>query len=278
MAEERQRPLEPEQDDPTAVATLEFLERMNSLEKRNVHLWSVAALVVLLVGVGLFAFLLPDIMWDLGPVEIDGRFLPQLVFAFITLVVVLNIYSLRQHHRLKISRAELVRQLLRAETAEQMSMTDPLTGAYNRRYMDELLTKEIKRADRSGNPLSLLLLDLDNFGMVNKQRGHLEGDRVLREVVSLLNKVFRQTDTVIRYGGDEFLIVLPDTGPDQAEIARKRLLESARTWNELNPLDGLEVRFSCGAATSQKDQSAQDLLAAADSELRLKKPVAASDS
>lgn len=108
----------------------------------------------------------------------------------------------------------IIRDVTERKQAErllvQMSITDPLTGAYNRRYFMEVLEKEMARATRTASPLSLVMMDLDHFKQVNDQFGHVAGDRVLQEFVSMIQGRMRQTDTLARWGGEEFVLLLPD--------------------------------------------------------------------
>ena len=91
------------------------------------------------------------------------------------------------------------------------AITDGLTGAYNRRYLDDFLNIEVKRSQRYQRPMSILLLDMDYFHACNEKAGHQAGDRALRDVVQLLNLGVRSVDLVARYGGEEFMVVLPET-------------------------------------------------------------------
>ena len=109
---------------------------------------------------------------------------------------------------------------------EQQSITDPLTGIKTRRFFNEALQSEYKRAMRSGRPFSLVLMDLDKFKEVNDGMGHLEGDLVLARIGRLLDQKVRQSNVVARYGGDEFVILMPETGMEQACILSERL----RLW------------------------------------------------
>jgi diguanylate cyclase (GGDEF)-like protein len=113
------------------------------------------------------------------------------------------------------------------EEKKALSITDPLTGSYNRAYLTEHLPQEIKRAARYGRPLSLVLCDIDHFKEVNDRYGHLAGDRVLREFVQCLTELIRtDVDWLARYGGEEFLVVLPETDVKRAINQAERLRQS----------------------------------------------------
>src|SRR5438309_8552975 len=115
---------------------------------------------------------------------------------------------------------------------QQQSITDGLTGVKTRRFFWEGLSSEWKRASRSGRPFSVVLMDLDKFKEVNDTLGHLEGDLVLARVGRLLEQKCRQSNVVARYGGDEFIILMPETGMEQAEILAERL----RLWISTDPM------------------------------------------
>jgi len=105
-----------------------------------------------------------------------------------------------------------------------LSITDALTGAYNRRYLMEQLPREFERCRRYGYPLSVLMCDLDHFKQVNDQRGHAAGDDVLQQFACRAGKFIRgNSDWIARYGGEEFLIVLPETGHDEAVIVAEKI-------------------------------------------------------
>jgi diguanylate cyclase (GGDEF)-like protein len=114
---------------------------------------------------------------------------------------------------------------------QQQSITDGLTGLKTRRFFFETLSSELKRASRSGRPISVVLMDLDKFKGVNDSKGHLEGDLVLARVGRLLEQKCRQSNVVARYGGDEFIILMPETGVEQAQILAERL----RLWIAQDP-------------------------------------------
>lgn len=118
------------------------------------------------------------------------------------------------------------------EEMEYQSITDCLTGIKTRRYFLESIQAEWSRASRSGRPFSLMLIDLDKFKQVNDGQGHLEGDMVLAKVGLILEQKCRQSNVVARYGGDEFVVLLPETTIDQAESLGERL----RNWLAIDPL------------------------------------------
>src|SRR5579871_5408929 len=115
---------------------------------------------------------------------------------------------------------------------QQQSITDGLTGIKTRRFFWEALSAEWKRASRSGRPFSVVLIDLDKFKEVNDSMGHFEGDLVLARVGRLLEQKSRQSNVVARYGGDEFIVLMPETGAEQAQVLAERL----RQWIASDPM------------------------------------------
>jgi diguanylate cyclase (GGDEF)-like protein len=156
---------------------------------------------------------------------------------------------------------------LALQKAEALSVTDDLTRLSNSRYLNIVLRREAKRAVRNGRPLSLLFLDLDSFKQVNDNHGHLAGSKVLVEAAAVIKDCSRETDVVARFGGDEFSLVLPDTGADGAMSVATRILEKMRAARFLTS-DGLSVRqtASIGVATltPDKPKSADELMKDAD--------------
>jgi diguanylate cyclase (GGDEF)-like protein len=150
--------------------------------------------------------------------------------------------------------------------AEALSVTDDLTHLYNSRYLNSMLRRETKRASRSGRPLSLLFIDLDGFKGVNDSHGHMSGSRALVEAAAVIRGSARETDVVARFGGDEFAVVLPDTGGEGAFAVGERVRDRIAAHKFL-ARDGFDIRLtaSVGLATlPDAAASADELMAAAD--------------
>jgi diguanylate cyclase (GGDEF)-like protein len=155
------------------------------------------------------------------------------------------------------------------EDARALADRDPLTGFFNHRYLHERFGQEAVRARRSHRPLSLLMLDLDDFKLVNDSFGHLLGDDVLRWTADLIRKTLRASDVPARYGGDEFAILLPDADHDEAAATAARLREAfaSSTFSRDGRLT-VPVGVSIGAATFPADgRTAAELIAVADAGL-----------
>jgi diguanylate cyclase (GGDEF)-like protein len=155
---------------------------------------------------------------------------------------------------------------LRVQRAEALSVTDDLTQLYNSRYLSQVLRRETKRAIRSSRPLSLLFIDLDGFKSINDSHGHLFGSRALVEAAGVIRASARETDVVARFGGDEFALVLPDTGTDGAVYVGERIRErlAAHRFLERDGL-GIALTASVGVATLPASATtAEGLIQAAD--------------
>jgi diguanylate cyclase (GGDEF)-like protein len=151
---------------------------------------------------------------------------------------------------------------------ERQALVDGLTGLANRRQAEDALATELSRADRFGGPLSVVIGDLDDFKAVNDDYGHPVGDTVLREFARVLDRSVRDVDVAARWGGEEFLLVLPGTDADGAVRLAQRIREHLADTNLLSS-DGLPiwVTASFGVAEAQEESGPADLVAAADAAL-----------
>ncbi|MCP4201008.1 MAG: GGDEF domain-containing protein [bacterium] len=147
-------------------------------------------------------------------------------------------------------------------------MLDGLTQIHNKRYLSEVLEREVIRARRHSRPVSFILLDIDHFKRCNDEHGHLAGDAVLRQLAGLLAKRIRREEVFARYGGEEFALILPETKLAGA----KTLAEKLRRRIERHAFDylGEEIRITASAGCAQfepQDETALDLVERADKKL-----------
>jgi two-component system cell cycle response regulator len=174
--------------------------------------------------------------------------------------------TLRELRILLSPAAAALDKALLLKRAEALSVTDDLTQLYNSRYLNQVLRRETKRAARSGRPLSLLFVDLDGFKTINDTHGHLLGSRALVEAASVIQGGARETDVVSRFGGDEFALVLPDTGLSGAVAVAERIRERLAA-HEFLATDGLAIRLTASvgvASLPDMTGSADGLVQAAD--------------
>ena len=157
----------------------------------------------------------------------------------------------------------------RVRVAEQLRSAadmDLVTGVHNHRYLQERLRQEVARSARSHSPLAVMMLDLDRFKPINDKHGHADGDRVLHNVGATIKSHVRGSDIVARYGGDEFVVLMPDTTEERAEYVARRVVEGILSSRQ--PLsDGSTVRVgvSAGLAVYPNDgRTSTQLLASAD--------------
>ncbi|MDR7285622.1 diguanylate cyclase (GGDEF)-like protein/PAS domain S-box-containing protein [Pseudomonas corrugata] len=148
------------------------------------------------------------------------------------------------------------------EELRALSITDSLTGIHNRRYFQERLTTEMIRVQRGGGELSVIMLDIDHFKRINDQHGHAVGDRVLQAVCERIGQRLRRTDVFCRLGGEEFMVLCPDTDSEQAQVLALQLWQALRG----SPIDSVGfVTASFGIASWRVGEGADALLLRADS-------------
>jgi len=246
------------------MALGELSKQMRSMEGRDLELWTIGLLVFVVLSAGFVALVFPNWMWGLGSFRMEGRYLPQLIFGFIVLIILFNAYVIQQRRALARTRGQLLLELMRREAAEKLSLVDPLTEVYNRRFLDQVIEKEINRADRRGTDLTFLVVDVDQFKSVNSRFGHVVGDKLLKQVAEVLKSTFRASDTVVRFGGDEFMVVLTETNDAQGQLAVARLLKRVDGWNGENSGAGFEMSLSCGLASYAKGTDPKEVIRAAD--------------
>ena len=182
------------QEQPSMLARAEEIQRqIQQLSSRDLQLWSIVCLVILVLTGGLLALLAPNLMTVQQMLRMEQAYLPQLFFGLICLVVLFNIYLLSQRRALNSTRKALIGELVLNERLESLSLVDPLTQLLNRRALNELISHQLARANRSGEALTFLNIDINNFRELNAKLGNMEGNRVLVEF-SKLDKDLRVKD------------------------------------------------------------------------------------
>ena len=152
---------------------------------------------------------------------------------------------------------------------KRLSITDALTGLYNTRYFYKTLDLEIARTNRYDNPFSLILFDIDNFKHLNDTYGHQAGDEILQELARILKSISRETDTIVRYGGEEFIFILPNTPEEETIFLANRIRNIVQEHHfRTSNLENIRITLSGGIASYPKNaNSAKYLLNAADTAL-----------
>lgn len=146
--------------------------------------------------------------------------------------------------------------------AREAACTDPLTGALNRRGFDQACLRELSRARRSGAPLALVHIDLDDFKRLNDSLGHQVGDQALKSLVSVLHRSMRPSDVLCRFGGEEFVLMLPDTSLQAATAVATRFLREFSAQSV--PGTSRAMTFSAGVVTIRIDESLEEAIQRAD--------------
>jgi diguanylate cyclase (GGDEF)-like protein len=242
-----------------AIASLNYLAGGRSAYEDLFVLWlgtgaphpprrALAHLAVLLCALAL------PLLYESDTGEVIDEIAPK-ALILITVGVLLTAYQARVREQ----RAGLREG---AAVARRLARVDELTGLGNRRAFDEALTVEIGRAAQARLPLSLGLIDVENLKRINDRTGHLEGDRILGEVARALERSARESDRCFRWGGDEFVVLMPGTDRAGADRLLARMAETVAQTCEAP--DGHAVALTVGAATLEPGQSPEDLLAAAD--------------
>lgn len=194
--------------------------------------------------------------------------------AFIAMGFLL--YSTKQIKELEFEirqRWKTEKALLESEKRfRELSITDELTGLYNVRYFFGRLRNEIKRTDRYSKPLSLIFMDINDFKHYNDSYGHIEGDQVLREIAQTIRSSIRECDSAYRYGGDEFVIILPESREQDAEIVAVRVKENINVLEFFpNSNEAVSMTVSSGIAGYTPGEQAEEFVKRADMNMYVSK-------
>ena len=229
--------------------------------------------ILLTIAIATFAF--PALLSQAG--DAYSFSIIHAVRGLVGLVLLFNVYVVYQQVQINRLRRQVTKQAfsvdkveMLAEKVYKVAVIDSLTGLYNRRYSRQLFEDEIARSQRHGHALTVILFDLNNFKQVNDNYGHEAGDKVLKNFAEQLRKATRGSDVAARYGGDEFLALLPECKPGHVQYFLRRMENvQADVGGKM-----LSVSFSTGWADYIPGESCEDLLGRADKALYANKRVA----
>lgn len=254
-----------EQVGPQARIQAELLK----LESQKREFWILVVFAGLVLLLGILSFFFPSAFWRSNSLHISLS--PQILFVLMVATVLIALFYVRRDLEIKGLRLSNLQRLLSSQQEQAASMIDAVTNVFTRGFLHDLLQGEISRAERTNRPLALLMCDLDDFKQVNDRYGHLMGDYVLSQVAAILKAAVRGSDYVVRYGGDEFLVVLPETDEEGGETVRQRIRRRVGEWDQNNRVGDLPLTVSLGLHLHLTGQTAEKDVAEADARMYAEK-------
>jgi diguanylate cyclase (GGDEF)-like protein len=241
--------------------------QLRLLERRDSEQWIIVVGTGMLVGVGLIAILFPSVLLRNATVHFEVSISRQLFLGLVVLLILFNTYMISSRVKLRRARAEVVSTAIQSELLRLQSFSDPLTEVYDRRALDDMLKKYCSRSERLKKPLTFMMIDVDDFRGINSRFGHTTGDFVLLEVATILKSAVRGSDAVIRYGGDEFLVVLADAPLGDVSAVTARIDRFMRDWNQSGHLKDVDLVLSVGVSTWAVGKTVDEVLNEADQDM-----------
>ena len=254
-----------EQVGPQARIKTELL-RLES-QKREFWILITFAAVVLLLGI--LSFFFPHQFWNSGGLQVTIS--PQVLFVIMVAIVLASLVFVRRDLEVRGLRLANLQQYMSSQEEQAASMIDAVTNVFTRGFLHDLLEGEISRAERTNRSLAMIMCDLNNFKQVNDRYGHLMGDYVLSQIAIILKSCVRGSDYVVRYGGDEFLLLLPETDEQGGEIVRMRVHSKVSEWDHNNRVGDLPISVSLGLYLHVTGQTADKDVAEADARMYAEK-------
>jgi diguanylate cyclase (GGDEF)-like protein len=243
-------------------------DNLRKIERRDWWVWANSIFVMLLLTGAVITFILPSLSQGAAP--LFRIKVTEAIFGLVALVVLFNVYTIYQQVLIKRLRRQLAEKLHHSMILRELAMIDALTGLYNRRFAEQRLAAEVARSARKGHPFIVVLLDLDEFKLINDTYGHPAGDLVLQEFAAALNRAIRSGDLAVRMGGDEFLLILPECNHEQLQLVLKRLGPLDLAWEGRK----FPIKYSTGWKEYASGDQPETMLAAADQALYANKRAA----
>jgi len=262
------KPPNVEQVGPQARIQAELLR----LETQKRDFWFLITFGGVVLILGFLTFFFPHQFWYNDGLHVSLS--PQVLFVIMVATVLASLVYVRRDLEVRGLRLANLYQHMTSQEEQANSMIDAVTNVFTRGFLRDLLDGEISRAERTNRPLALIMCDLNNFKQVNDRYGHLMGDYVLSQIATILKSCVRGSDYVIRYGGDEFLVLLPETDEKGGEIVRQRIHRKVAEWDKSNRVGDLPVSVSLGLYLHITGQTADKDVAEADARMYAEKQAA----
>jgi len=253
---------------PERSSDPDIAENLRKIEKRDWWVWANSILVMLLLTGALISFALPSLLQ--GATTFLKIKVTEAVSGLVALAILFNIYTIYQQVLIKRLRRQLAEKQNHSQILRGLAMIDALTGLYNRRFAEQRLVAEVARSARKGHPLTVVLLDLDEFKHINDTYGHPAGDLVLQEFAAALNRAVRGGDLAVRMGGDEFLLILPECNHEQLQLVLDRIGSLEVAWEGRK----FPIKYSVGWKEYEAGDQPEAMLHGADQALYANKRAA----
>ena len=223
------------------------------------------------LGAALFGMLI-SVVLDRGQLQLEYIRIPSaMFFAALTLLLLLAWLAQDLTKRAQVAQLQMMAEMLQRHLRTEQALRDRLTGVFNRAALMESATHYMNRAERAGEPLALVVMDLDRFHELNNKFGHIAGDLALASFAQVLQGSTRGSDVAARYGGDEFVLLLAETTRTGAEVVIRRVEEQLSAHNAQAAEGHIPLSFSAGTEIFQKGMDFEALFRGADLDLLRRK-------
>jgi diguanylate cyclase (GGDEF)-like protein len=242
-----------------------------SLERKSLILSrSGSVILVLLSGLGLGVLLAPELTAGWIELRVGGERAWYSLATLLSLGLLLGLFAFWQERVWGAARRGLLGEVVRRDALEKLLLIDPLTGAFNRRYLDEVITREVSRAERHGSSLTFLKIQVGNLNDARIRLGCGTREGLIKAAAGALRRNLRPTDVVVRFDESQFMVVMSETSKHGALVAVRRLLECVDAMNLASAgKPGYPLELNYGLADYRKGIDVRDIIAAADHSVRL---------
>ncbi len=236
--------------------------------RRDWQLISIAVLTAATLGLGaaVFGFLRAGVeSWELRDY---AALIPPLMFGFVAVLLLITFYLAQRQGVIAALQQEIVHFKMESELNKELALLDPTTEVYNRRYLRPLLLKEVSRAKRNSQPLAIIIFEIVGFRKVSDSLGITGADVVLRQIAQMVQQLVRNSDYVIRFGGYEFLLLLPDTTEESAGKLGVRVQRALDEWAEKRGMTEFGLKLAIGTGGFDNDLAVEDVIKLADNRMQ----------